>query len=351
MNTLEILQRWGAGYKPNLEAQKFLLAQELALPEKAQVFGITTSNGLEIMVQRNHLFQAISSGVVELCQSLNCYDPEQTLLTLWNFWLPWTMLLVQKKTQLNRPFIQGILGGQGTGKTTLAEVTKLILQHQGYSTVSISIDDIYKTYEERQKLQEQDNRLIWRGPPGTHDVDLGIELLDNLRRGEPDEIINVPRFDKSAYGGAGDRTKSEQVSNIDIVLFEGWFVGVRPIPQSAFNEPPAPIITLEDKKFAQDMNVALRAYLPLWERLDSLLVLHPVDYRFSKQWRQEAERKMIALGKSGMSDGEIGRFVDYFWQALHPELFIEPLVNSPWVDMVVEIDASHLPGKIYGNCS
>ena len=347
MNTLEILQRWGAGYKPNLEEQKFLLAQELAFSEKAQVLGITASNGLEIMVQRSHLFQAILNNVVALCQSLNCYDSDQTLLTLWNFWLPWVMLLAQKKAQLDRPFIQGILGGQGTGKTTLAEVTKLILQHQGYSTVSISLDDIYKTYEERQKLQEQDNRLIWRGPPGTHDLDLGIDLLDNLRQGIPNVIINVPRFDKSAYGGAGDRTEPEQISNIDIVLFEGWFVGVRPIPQSAFNDPPAPIITPEDKKFAQDMNGALQAYLPLWERLDSLLVLHPMDYRFSKQWRQEAERKMIALGKSGMSDEEVGRFVDYFWQALHPDLFIEPLVNSEWVDMVVEIDNNHLPGRIY----
>ena len=158
------------------------------------------------------------------------------------------MQLSTAKQSLNRPLIQGILGGQGTGKTTLCQVLRLIIGKLGYSTVSLSLDDLYKTYADRQQLQKADPRLIWRGPPGTHDIDLGIAVLDKLRGSptrhlaavdnpksdalKPDLInknIEIPRFDKSAYGGAGDRSQPEIISSADIVLFEGWFVGVNPV--------------------------------------------------------------------------------------------------------------------------
>jgi D-glycerate 3-kinase len=214
--------------------------------------------------------------------------------------------------------------------------------------VAISIDDLYKTYAERQQLQQQDPRLIWRGPPGTHDVDLGITILDQFRQQERQEPILVPRFDKSAFNGAGDRTEPEKVAPVDIVVLEGWFVGTRPVEETAFDCAPPPIITPEDKLFAKNINARLKEYLPLWERLDRLIVLHPVDYRLSKQWRKEAEQKMIASGKSGMSELEIDQFVEYFWRALHPELFIQPLVSNPdLVDMAIEIKANHSYGKVY----
>jgi D-glycerate 3-kinase len=221
----------------------------------------------------------------------------------------------------------------------------LIIGYLGYNALSLSLDDLYKTYRDRQILKQHDPRLIWRGPPGTHDVELGLTVLDKIRSCELP--VSVPRFDKSAYNGAGDRTTPEIVTNADIVLFEGWFVGVRPIDPSAFDHPPSPILTPEDQAFARDINDKLRDYLPLWERLDSLIVLYPTDYRFSLEWRQQAERQMIALGKPGMTESEVEQFVKYFWCSLHPELFIKPLIESPTlVDLVIEINSDHSFGKI-----
>jgi D-glycerate 3-kinase len=110
--------------------------------------------------------------------------------------------------------------------------------------------------------------------------------------------------------------------------------------------PPPPILTDVDKQFASDMNHQLKSYLPLWEKLDSLIVLYPTDYRYSLAWRKQAERQMIAAGKSGMTDAEIEEFVNYFWRSLHPELFINPLIQSLSVDLVIEINADHSFGKI-----
>ena len=291
-------------------------------------------------------FNHLSNNAIALCSDLAIDDEQQILSHLNQLWLPTALNLATAKNQLDRTLIQGILGSQGTGKTTLCQIIKLILSYLGFTVATLSIDDLYLTYEERQVLQQQGPRLVWRGPPGTHDVDLGLEIIEQCLLNTATEIL-LPRFDKSAFDGAGDRTKPEVIDKPDILLFEGWFVGVQPIAEECFANPPAPIVTSEDIQFAKDNNQRLKAYLPLWNKLDSLIVLYPEDYRLSKQWRKEAEHKMIATGKPGMSDKEIDRFVEYFWQALHPELFIKPLTET--ADLVIEINSDRSLGKIIPN--
>jgi D-glycerate 3-kinase len=344
----EILNSWSQGQLPTVEQIQQLLGEELANSERAKAFEVTLTNGQKQIEARSQLFCSVCSDVLSLCQNQGFKQKEAILANLWTLWLPLAIQLVEARQKLGRTLIQGILGGQGTGKTTLSIVIRLILAHFGYSTVDFSIDDLYLTYAERKKLQEEDPRLIWRGPPGTHDVDLGLKVLNQCLQADYPESILIPRFDKSLFSGAGDRGEPEKIDKADIVLFEGWFVGTRPIDDSLFDNPLPPITTAEDIAFAKDNNERLKAYLPLWNKLDRLIVLAPVDYHLSKQWRKEAEQKMIATGKSGMSDEEIEQFVEYFWRALHPELFIKPLVTNPdLADMVIEINADHSCGRVY----
>ncbi|QSJ16290.1 glycerate kinase [Nostoc sp. UHCC 0702] len=320
----------------------------LANTFKAKAFGITPANVDEVIQMRSHLLKSVMPAFSQFCQTSLHVPPEEMLEVLWDLWLPLAMRLASHRQKLGRPLIQGILGGQGTGKTTMCQVLTLILQQLGYRTLSLSLDDLYKTYSDRLALKQQDPRLIWRGPPGTHDIDLGLNLLDQIRQRK--SPVMVPRFDKSAYSGAGDRTTPEIVTDVDIVLFEGWFVGVRPIDSDAFNSPPPPILTDEDQAFARDMNRQLHDYLPLWERLDSLIVLYPNNYRYSLSWRKQAEQQMIAAGKSGMTEQQIEEFVNYFWRSLHPELFIKPLVQSASaVDLVIEIHPDHTFGAVHSH--
>ncbi|GAX35172.1 glycerate kinase [Nodularia sp. NIES-3585] len=291
------------------------------------------------------LLKSVMASFSQFCETNLHKPPEEMLAVLWDLWLPLSIKLASHRQGLGRPLIQGILGGQGTGKTTMCRVLSLVLQQLGYRTLSLSLDDLYKSYSDRLLLTQEDPRLIWRGPPGTHDLDLGLKVLDQIRQGE--SPVSVPRFDKSAYNGAGDRTTPEIVKEIDIVLFEGWFVGVKPVAPDVFNYAPPPIVTDQDRVFARDMNRRLHDYLPLWQRLDSLIVLYPTDYRCSMTWRKQAEQQMIATGKLGMSDAQIEEFVNYFWRSLHPELFITPLVKSPrGVDLVISIHPDHSIGSI-----
>jgi D-glycerate 3-kinase len=285
-----------------------------------------------ILQERAELLAILWPQVRAKCQELQINQPNQILITCWRFWIPWALQLRNDA----KPLIQGILAPQGTGKTTLTSIMSIILAYFNLKVNNLSLDDIYKTYNERLKLRQKDQRLRWRGPPGTHDIELGSKVLARVCQQE--NPILIPRFDKSLHRGQGDRIAPEQVEQIDILFFEGWFVGMRPVEETVFDHAPDPINNEEDRQFAKDNNQRLREYLPLWAKIDRLLILYPLDYRWSLQWRQAAEPK------GGMNQSEIEEFVKYFWKSLHPQLFLPPLLKQ--ADLVVEINQDHSVGRI-----
>ncbi len=340
-------------------------------PARAAVWQLDDSSVAVALSKRTRLLQFIGqklyNGKIELPLPGDWTD---WIAPMWTLWLPLALKIDQAqrskasgsaahriwKTQAAQDaqrthlFVQGILGGQGTGKTTLCQILLLLLDELGQQTAVLSIDDLYLTHAERCALKEKDPRLIWRGPPGTHDIDLGVRTFTQISSALPDEQVELPRFDKSLHEGQGDRTQTELMPAPTIILFEGWCVGTEPLSESAFStlsELPEPINTEADRLFACDCNRRLRRYLVLWDYLDSLIVLRPEDYRRSQQWRQQAEQQMISAGKSGLSDEEIAAFVTYFWRALHPQLFIEPLTHSSRADLVVTICQNHRLNSLF----
>jgi D-glycerate 3-kinase len=323
-----------------------LIAWEMEDRQRAEAWGMTPQTVAEQLQERMDWLVRVAALHGQIPQFSSPLD--DCLELYWRLWLPLALRLRSLRDRRQTALIQGILGGQGTGKTTLTLILKHMLGVMGYNAVGLSIDDIYKTYEERLALRAADPRLKWRGPPGTHDVSLGIATLQRVHEAAPADWIALPRFDKSLHGGEGDRVDPEYVRDVDIVLFEGWFLGVQPVAEDVFDQAPSPIETEADRQFARDMNRQLQAYLPLWTCLDQLMVLYPEDYRISKQWRLQAEHQMKAQGKAGMSDAMIEQFVEYFWRALHPELFVTPLKsNGDITNLVVEIDLNRVPRSIY----
>src|SRR5579885_29908 len=82
---------------------------------------------------------------------------------------------------LGRPIVAGLCGTQGSGKSTMAAFLKLLIEQHGLTAAVLSIDDLYLTLPERQALAAEVHPLLrTRGVPGTHDVGLGLALLDVL---------------------------------------------------------------------------------------------------------------------------------------------------------------------------
>ena len=139
----------------------------------------------------------------------------------------------------------------------------------------------------------------------------------------------VPVFDKSLHDGDGDRSGVLPEKNIDIILFEGWFVGLRPLEDNKLLEELIPPINNEkDVQFAKDISVLLGEYVPLWDMLDQLIALVPENFEYTKLWRKDAERKMKEKTGRGKTDKEIEDFMDYFWKALHPKIYFPRLFKE-----------------------
>jgi D-glycerate 3-kinase len=115
-------------------------AQEAALMDsvRAKIFGITPENVAQVILDRSHLLKSVLPTFSQFCQTNLSMLSQAMLQVLWDLWLPLAIKIVSSRQNLGRPFIQGILGGQGTGKTTMCQILSFIIQQLGYCTLCLS---------------------------------------------------------------------------------------------------------------------------------------------------------------------------------------------------------------------
>lgn len=229
--------------------------------------------------------------------------------------LLWLVRAVQ--TAKRRPVMAGLSGPQGAGKSTLVKWLVPLLAEQGVRAVAVSIDDFYLRHEDQLRLAAMhpgNPYLQYRGYPGTHDLELGVRTLEALREGRD---VELPRYDKSAHEGRGDRSPvTEPVrGRFDLVLLEGWMLGFTPVPV-----PPDPML--------QAVNSQLAGY-EAWHRLLNVMVcLRAADPKFVLRWRVEAEDAARASGRPALSPAAIEDYVRRFLPAY--ELYADSVSTGRW---------------------
>lgn len=211
--------------------------------------------------------------------------------------------------------VVGICGSQGSGKSTGAAMLQILLREAGLAVATLSIDDLYLSRAERSRLAETVHPLLaTRGPPGTHDVALGMHLLDAL--GKPG-VTEIPRFDKARDARADPARWDRFEGPADVILFEGWCVGARPEPPESLAEP---VNELErtcdpDGTWRRAVNAALAGpYRALFGRIAFQVFLAAPSFDVVAGWRKEQEEKLRQKNGGGeaMSDAEIDRFVQFY---------------------------------------
>jgi D-glycerate 3-kinase len=248
----------------------------------------------------------------------------------------------KKKKFPNQAYGLAINGGQGTGKTTKAGFLKVILEALGFKVVTFSTDDFYKTHEELQKLKRRNPVYRSRGPPGTHDIKKLKEVTEALKNRR---ATKIPKYDKSAFNGEGDREPEEKwdvvPAGTDIFIVEGAQAGLRPILDKEDLYKPTRDKTLNKTELKHDptglyretFNEAAKEYVPISDLFDNLVLLD-VSLRAIRKGRMEQEAKMIREKKKGMDPGALKEFIDYYSLFLR---IIKNLADSGYPDLVVKI--------------
>lgn len=249
------------------------------------------------------------------------------------------------------PLVIGFSAPQGCGKTTLVFALDYLFKVTGRKSAMLSIDDFYLTAEGQAKLREANpgNALLeFRGNAGSHDLPLSIETMSGLSKLTKEGMkMRLPRYDKSAYSGRGDRadpsTWPEVEGPLTVVLFEGWMLGFKPLPVEVVQavDPQLEII-----------NKNLEAYYDSWDKfIKAWVVIKIQDPSYVYQWRLQAEIAMREDGNPGMTNEEVKDFVSRYlpaYKAYLPTLYAEgPSGSDPENLLLIEIDEGRNP--ILGN--
>ena len=260
-----------------------------------------------------------------------------------NFYLPICKKISSEFVKRKKTKIIGLAGGQGTGKSTISEILKIILEEGfGLETVIFSIDDFYKTRKERKIMAKKISPLfLTRGVPGTHDAKMLFNCMKNLKKNRFKKIL-VPKFDKSK----DDRNlKSKWLAvkkKPNIVIFEGWCVGVA---SQKKKDLVIPINKLEEQKdknkiWRQTVNKELQnKYKKIFCLIDKLIFLKVPSFKYVYKWRLLQEKKLRAKSKGHkiMSDKQVKNFIMYYERLTKNMLKILPKKAN----IVIDIDKNH----------
>lgn len=244
------------------------------------------------------------------------------------------------------PLIVGLTAPQGAGKSLLVSLlhASLTREHDLPTTI-FSLDDFYLPHSGLESLAQRNpsNPLLQhRGQPSTHDIPLVTSVFSSLRQNKPTAI---PQFNKAAFRGQGDRVPKEEWLTVNqdpdnpirVVLFEGWCVGFRPLPDDQ-------IVSLHDRAVAaaqadssnyhgrlalnsvqsvNAINTALKSYDEITCQFDGLIHIDAADPMYVYEWRLEQEHNLIKAKGSGMTDEEVKAFVDGYFPSY--ELYVDGL--------------------------
>jgi D-glycerate 3-kinase len=243
----------------------------------------------------------------------------EKIKSLKNFYIPISFWIENKYKKKGKTLILGFSGGQGSGKTTIAKILKIILKKFFKRKIYISsIDDFYKTLRDRSKMAHNIHPLFkTRGVPGTHDINLIKKFFYFLKKNKFLKI-KLPKFDKSQ----DNRLKEKYWFNIkekpEIVILEGWCVGAQPQSNFLIKKPINSLEKYEDKDLTwrKYVNKKLKKeYKKIFLMIDYYIFMKIPNFKMVFKWRLLQEnklRKNSKFKKNIMSYNEIKRFIMFY---------------------------------------
>jgi D-glycerate 3-kinase len=260
-----------------------------------------------------------------------------------NFYLPIGKMIHKAYLKNKTTQVIGLSGGQGSGKSTISNILKILLkEYFNLETVIFSIDDFYKTLEERKIMSKKISPLfLTRGVPGTHDIKMLLNCMKKLK-GSKFEKIKIPQFNKAIDDRFSKKRWLKVTKKPNIVIFEGWCVGVKPQKKKDLLVPINELEKDQDKKkiWRNKVNQEIKKnYKKVFKLIDKIIFLKVPSFKYVFKWRllQEKKLRIIFKGKKTMSDDQIKKFI-MFYERITKHM-LKSLTHKS--DAVIKIDTKH----------
>tara|TARA_B100001248_G_scaffold238239_1_gene202711 strand:+ start:5322 stop:6242 length:921 start_codon:yes stop_codon:yes gene_type:complete len=264
------------------------------------------------------------------------------------FYIPISNFIFNNYNKKKKTIVIGLTGGQGSGKSTISNILKLILM-KGFNlkTVIFSIDDFYKTLNQRKQMSKKVSPLFFtRGVPGTHDTKLLKNCINSLKKKVFKKIL-IPRFDKSKDERMPKKNWQKIKDKPQIVIFEGWCVNVAPQKRKDLLIPINKLEREKDKKrvWRERVNREIKNnYKKIFSLIDLTIFLRVPSFKYVVKWRllQERKLRLRSRGKKTMTNFQIKQFVMFY------ERLTKHMSNSltKTAKFVIDIDKKHRLKKI-----
>jgi len=251
---------------------------------------------------------------------------------------------ISKKANKKRPYFVGLAGGQGTGKTTISSLIRIILiKYFRLKVFRISIDDFYKTRKERMNLSKRIHpMLLTRGVPGTHDINM---MLDFFRKVKSKKFkrLKLPTFNKAIDDRFNKKRWYDLKIRPDVIIFEGWCVGAKSEKNTTLKKIINSMEKAKDQKqiWRNYVNHQLKSkYKNLYSQLNCLVYLKAKNFTLLQKWRLKQERKLWIKSKVKskiMSRGDVLNFMQTY-QRITQNMF----KNMPkYASVIFNLNSNH----------
>ena len=209
---------------------------------------------------------------------------------------------ISKKANQKRPYIVGLAGGQGTGKTTTSSLLQIILtKYFEMKVFKISIDDFYKTRKERIILSKKVHpMLLTRGVPGTHDIKMMLNFFKKVKS-KKFKGLKLPTFNKAIDDRFNKKYWYDLKKKPDVIIFEGWCVGAKSEENNSLRKTVNSMEKTKDQKqiWRKYVNQQLKSkYKNLYSQLNCLIFLKAKNFSILQKWRLKQERKLKIKSKN-----------------------------------------------------
>ena len=262
---------------------------------------------------------------------------------------------ISEKADKKKPYFVGLAGGQGTGKTTISSLIRIILtKYFKLNVFRISIDDFYKTRKERINLSKRVHpMLLTRGVPGTHDINMMLNFFRNSKS-KKFKRLKLPTFNKAIDDRFSKKHWYDLKKKPDVIIFEGWCVGAKSEKNDTLKRTINSMEKTKDQKqiWRKYVNDQLKTkYRKLYSQLNCLIYLKAKDFSLLQKWRLKQERKLWIKSKKSsntkiMSKEDVLSFMQTYQRVTQNMFRYMPKYAS----IIVNLNSNHqIKSAVYKN--